>query len=129
MDKGRRGKDLRIGDPERERAMTLLGEHFTAGRLEVHEYDERCRLAAAARFASEVDALFEDLPAPHPEDPAVPAPARTPRPSADAQRIGGRVVLLVCAAAMVVLLVVIAKQFALPLLVPLLAVFWFSSRR
>ncbi|MEV6232149.1 DUF1707 domain-containing protein [Saccharopolyspora shandongensis] len=126
MDNGRRGKDLRIGDPERENAMRLLGEHFSAGRLDVTEYDERCRLVAAARFRSELTPLFDDLPEPRPSEP--------PRPVAPAIRAAappatGKIVLAVCAVVVVVFLLVVARQLALVLLLPLIAVLWFSWRR
>ena len=38
---GHRGPELRIGDAEREAAVTALGEHYAAGRLTKEEYDER----------------------------------------------------------------------------------------
>jgi uncharacterized protein DUF1707 len=121
---GRRGKDLRIGDPERERAMRLLGEHFSAGRLDVNEYDERCQQVAAARFGAELEAQFEDLPAPRPSNPPAPAAAGTrsgPR--------AGQLVLAVCAVALAVFLIVVARQLGLVLLVPLVALIWFTWRR
>ncbi|GAA0526540.1 hypothetical protein GCM10011581_13080 [Saccharopolyspora subtropica] len=120
MENGRRGRDLRVGDPERERAMQLLGEHFTAGRLDVQEYDERCQRAAAARIRSELDALFRDLPEPHPATPPIPV-----KPSVPA----AKVVFAVCAVALAVVLLLAARQFGLLLLLPLLVVFWFSWRR
>jgi hypothetical protein len=125
VNNGRRGKDLRIGDPEREQAMRLLGEHFSAGRLDVHEYDERCQQAAAARFSSELSALFDDLPAPRPSAPQTALPAtRTVPPLAV-----GNIVLAICALALFVFLIVVARQLALLLLVPLVAFVWFSWRR
>ena len=35
------GPELRIGDDDREAAVTALGEHYAAGRLTKEEYDER----------------------------------------------------------------------------------------
>ncbi|WP_406688778.1 DUF1707 domain-containing protein [Saccharopolyspora sp. ID03-671] len=121
MDSGRRGRDLRIGDPERERAMRLLGEHFSAGRLELAEYDERCRQAAGARFGSELDELFDDLPGPRPVELA-PATTR-PAPSA------GAIALTVGAIAAGIALVVVARQIGVLLLIPMLAIIWFTWRR
>ncbi|AGP31424.1 DUF1707 SHOCT-like domain-containing protein [Corynebacterium terpenotabidum] len=57
-----RDNHVRIGDADRERAMSLLGAHFADGRLEVTEYDERCRAVAEARTRADLDALFTDLP-------------------------------------------------------------------
>ncbi|SFS40881.1 DUF1707 SHOCT-like domain-containing protein [Saccharopolyspora flava] len=125
MDSGRSGKDLRIGDPERERAMRLLGEHFSAGRLELAEYDERCRQASAARFGSELDVLFDDLPGPRPVETS---PARNgvptrPGPSA------GAVALTVGAIAAGIALVLVARQIGVLLLIPIVAIIWFTWRR
>lgn len=54
---------VRIGTAERERAADLLGEHFRAGRLDMHEYDERITAAFAARTQEDLKPLFADLPA------------------------------------------------------------------
>jgi hypothetical protein len=58
---------LRIGNSERSAAMKALDEHLAAGRLGVEEYADRSAAAAAATVASELRALFTDLPAPHPD--------------------------------------------------------------
>lgn len=104
--------------------MRLLGEHLSAGRLDVHEYDERCQQAAAARFNSELNALFDDLPAPRPSSPQPAPPATRAVPPAV-----GTIVLAVCALALSVFLIVVARQMALLLLLPLVVVVWFSWRR
>lgn len=66
---------LRIGTSERTAAMKALDEHLSAGRLGVEEYAERSAVAANATVASELAALFTDLPAPH---PALPTTAALP---------------------------------------------------
>jgi hypothetical protein len=53
---------VRIGNAERDRAADLLGEHFRAGRLDVHEYDERITAAYAAKTDEDLRPLFADLP-------------------------------------------------------------------
>jgi hypothetical protein len=58
---------LRIGTTERTAAMKALDEHLAAGRLGVEEYADRSALAAGATVASELRALFTDLPPPHPD--------------------------------------------------------------
>lgn len=58
---------MRIGTDERTSAMKALDEHLAAGRLGVEEYADRTAVAANATVASELAALFTDLPAPHPE--------------------------------------------------------------
>jgi len=59
--------DIRISNAERDEAVTALGVHLSNGRLELDEYEERCGRAAAARTRGEVEELFTDLPAPHPD--------------------------------------------------------------
>lgn len=53
---------LRIGDAERDAAISLLARHFADGRLTQTEHEERMALALKARYGSELDALFADLP-------------------------------------------------------------------
>ncbi|MGN7132080.1 DUF1707 SHOCT-like domain-containing protein [Rhodococcoides corynebacterioides] len=54
--------DVRIGTAERERAFSLLGEHFAAGRLTPAEFDERSAAAGRAVTRGELVPLFADLP-------------------------------------------------------------------
>jgi TM2 domain-containing membrane protein YozV len=66
-------RSIRIGTAEREQAVKALGEHFAQGRLEPAEFEERMTAAYAARTASELDRLFDDLPgAPTGHPPAGP---------------------------------------------------------
>ncbi|MGN6130017.1 MAG: DUF1707 SHOCT-like domain-containing protein [Nocardioidaceae bacterium] len=74
--------EIRLGDAEREAAVSALGEHYAAGRLTKDEYDERADRAWAARYGTDLAPLFVDLPAlqapvdrRHPTDPA----SRRPR--------------------------------------------------
>jgi hypothetical protein len=62
---------LRAADADRAAVATVLGQHMSAGRLTVDEYDERLARAYAARTYGELDQLTADLPS------AVPA-ARAP---------------------------------------------------
>lgn len=57
---------IRIGYAERSAAQQALDEHMTAGRLDPDEYADRYAAAEMARTQAELDALFTDLPAPHP---------------------------------------------------------------
>ena len=61
--------DLRIGDAERDVAMTQLREHFVAGRLTFDELTERIDAALIAKTQRQIDRLTADLPRP-------PRPAR-----------------------------------------------------
>lgn len=58
---------IRISDAERDRAMAALGEHLATGRLELDEYDARCTRTVGARTRADLEALFADLPEPHPD--------------------------------------------------------------
>ena len=49
---------VRIGNKEREEAMDLLSKHLEAGRLDISEYDERCRHIANAWVQGDVAAAF-----------------------------------------------------------------------
>jgi hypothetical protein len=71
--------ELRIGDAEREAAVSALGEHYAAGRLTKQEYDERADRALAARTQMELFPLFADLPRPQGAGrPAMASPPRVP---------------------------------------------------
>lgn len=54
--------EIRIGTPEREAAQQELNEHFSNGRLDTSEFEERSSLVAAARTQGELDEIFQDLP-------------------------------------------------------------------
>jgi hypothetical protein len=66
---------VRIGDAERDEALDKLGDHFAAGRLTREELDERTEKAMGARYESDLEQLFRDLPA-----GARTVVARRPRP-------------------------------------------------
>ncbi len=55
--------EIRIGDTERAQALNLLGEHFSHGRLNLSEFEERSAQATAATTRGELEILFTDLPA------------------------------------------------------------------
>lgn len=58
------GQQERIGDAERDAALSALGAHFAAGRLSHEEYDERADAVWTARTRGDLDPMFADLPAP-----------------------------------------------------------------
>lgn len=55
---------IRIGDAERDQAVSSLSEHFVAGRLTQEEFEERSDQATRARYADDLSPLFADLPDP-----------------------------------------------------------------
>ncbi|GAB2981120.1 DUF1707 domain-containing protein [Amycolatopsis acidiphila] len=73
---------LRVGDADREAAMTALGEHLSAGRVDIDEYGDRTARVSSAKTRRELLAVFDDLPEPRPklageeEPPAQAAPPR-----------------------------------------------------
>jgi hypothetical protein len=74
---------IRIGDTERESALAALGEHMSAGRLDIDEYGDRTARVATAKTRGELLGLFSDLPGPHPGfdgAASIPAPPRVPQP-------------------------------------------------
>lgn len=68
--------EIRISDAEREDALGKLGEHMSAGRLDIDEYGERSAKVATAKTRGELLGLFGDLPEPKPTfgQPRVGAP-------------------------------------------------------
>ena len=67
----------RLSDTERDEAISVLGDAYAEGRLTTAEFDERLEAASRARFATDLDVLFADLP-PAPRSRAVAAAARPP---------------------------------------------------
>ncbi|MEV4260606.1 DUF1707 domain-containing protein [Kribbella sp. NPDC049584] len=55
-------KRVRIGDAERDQAVSLLSDHFVAGRLTQAEFEERSEQATRSRYNDELEPLFDDLP-------------------------------------------------------------------
>ncbi|MFD1049676.1 DUF1707 domain-containing protein, partial [Kibdelosporangium lantanae] len=76
--------DLRVGDAEREEALRALGDHMSAGRLDIDEYGDRTARVATSKTRGDLLVLFMDLPEPKPRfGPVVtvtsPPPPVTPR--------------------------------------------------
>lgn len=70
---------IRISNVERDEAVATLGAHLSTGRLELDEYEERCGKAVAARTRGDLEELFTDLPAPHPDLSSATPPAQLVR--------------------------------------------------
>lgn len=68
---------MRIGDADRDHAVETLSEHYASGRLTKDEYDERVDQVWAARYYTDLDPLFADLP--RSDQPRVAARNPTPR--------------------------------------------------
>ena len=66
---------MRAADADRDAVAHRLGEHMTAGRLTVAEYEDRVARAYAAKTYGELSELTSDLPSSRPSTPS-------PRPAA-----------------------------------------------
>lgn len=53
---------MRAADADRQSAAERLAQHFTAGRIDTAEYDDRVRQAYAVTYLDELPTLFADLP-------------------------------------------------------------------
>lgn len=126
---------LRVGDTERAAAADHLAWHFSRGRLDQAELDERLGRAVRATTAGELTELFADLPA----DGPVPAAPGQPRPAAAARNRPARarrrprlavVVLGVCIiAAAALVLRALTQSIAALAVILLIAVLWLRHRR
>ncbi|HEY0449879.1 DUF1707 domain-containing protein [Actinophytocola sp.] len=70
--------EIRVSSAERDDAVAALGAHHSTGRLSLTDYERRRQHAIEARTRAEIEALFDDLPSPHPDLSL----AVTPRPLA-----------------------------------------------
>ncbi|GLZ35650.1 hypothetical protein Lesp02_78370 [Lentzea sp. NBRC 105346] len=108
-------RDIRIGDAERDQALKVLGEHMSAGRIDVGEYGERSARITTAKTRGELLELFTDLPDPRPSF-LVPTPMMPVSSSPAVPKWAGAVVPAVGLA--VVALVFFTKLWVLLLIIP-----------
>ncbi|MBO0837914.1 MAG: DUF1707 domain-containing protein [Actinobacteria bacterium] len=54
--------DMRVSDAERSEVADLLGRHYSDGRLDKQEFDERVARAMSAKTRADLHGLFDDLP-------------------------------------------------------------------
>ena len=108
---------IRISDSDRERAMADLAMHYTDGRLDHEEYDERLDAVWTARTRADLAVLFDDLPRPAVTYP----PVRSALPTS---RRGFRFPLLPVLA----LLIVLSVLFEAPLWLLVFPLLFFRSR-
>ena len=53
---------MRVSDAERQAVADRLAEHFSSGRLDQAEFDERIGRAMGAKTRADLNGLFDDLP-------------------------------------------------------------------
>ena len=114
--------DIRVSDSEREDALGKLGEHMSAGRLDIDEYGERTAKVTTAKTRGEVLDLFGDLPEPRPAfgRPAPPPAAPAARTPSLGRRVAPVVVPVVAIVLALGLLFVVEAAVLLPAAVRLL---------
>lgn len=114
-------RDIRIGDTERSQALQVLGEHMSAGRIDIEEYGERSAKITTAKTRGELMALFYDLPDPRPQFAA--PMAMYPEPRTPARRWEGSVVPVV-GIAVVLAFFFVVKNPLIFVLIPAVAILW-----
>jgi hypothetical protein len=115
-------RDIRIGDTERQQALQVLGEHMSAGRIDIEEYGERSAKITTAKTRGELMSLFYDLPDPRPQFAA--PMAMFPEPSKAPARTWEGAVVPVAGVAVVLLFFFLVKNPLIFLLIPAVAILW-----
>ena len=96
---------MRVSDAERQAVTDRLAEHFSSGRLDQAEFDDRVGRAMSAKTRADLNGLFDDLP-------ETGAPAATDQPG-QLHRRRRHPVLLV---ALIVFVAIAAAHVVWPLL-------------
>lgn len=99
---------MRVSDAERQAVADRLAEHFSSGRLDQAEFDDRVGKAMSAKTRADLNGLFEDLP--ETGAPAATAPAD---PTSQPRRRQRHPILLV---ALIVFVIIAASHVVWPLL-------------
>ena len=120
-------RDLRVSDAERAEVADRLAKHYSDGRLDQAEFDERVDQAMRAKTQSDLSGLFDDLPPV--DEPETPGKSKTakaaPRRDERAHRPRHHVLFLVLMVVIAVALAHALVQVYIPwLLIGLLAVLW-----
>ncbi len=107
--------DIRVSDTEREEALAKLGEHMSAGRLDIDEYGERSAKVATAKTRGDLLALFGDLPDPKPAF-GRPQGALAPRERGLVEKLAPVAIPVAAILAIGAVLIVLKIGFFVPLL-------------
>jgi hypothetical protein len=89
---------MRVSDAERADVADRLSKHYSDGRLDQAEFNERLDRAMKARTQSDLAGLFADLPAAEGPGKAVRQPAADPPNRRPRHRVIGLVLIIVIAA-------------------------------
>ena len=117
--------EIRISDSEREDALGKLGEHMSAGRLDIDEYGERSARVATAKTRGELLDLFGDLPEPKPAfgQPKGTLPVQRERTFAE------KYVHVAVPIAALLLIGGVFFYIGVPFFLPFLVIFFIANRR
>ena len=91
---------MRISDADRAEVADRLSKHYSDGRLDQAEFNERLDRAMNAKTQADLNGLFADLPATDEPDKAVKAvrqPDQRPRTRRPVQRVLGLILITVVA--------------------------------
>jgi Domain of unknown function (DUF1707) len=91
-------QNIRVSDAERNAVAERLAAHYSDGRLDQAEFDERVSQAMAAKTRGDLDGLFDDLPDTEPgggERNGAPGAPAVPYPRRRRGGLGRTIVLLV----------------------------------
>jgi hypothetical protein len=107
-------QNMRVSDAERQAVADRLAEHYSEGRLDQAEFDDRAGRAMSAKTRADLRGLFDDLP--EPGLAGVPADATSSgSPARRRRRHSGRGILAV---ALIIFIVVAAGHTVFWLTVP-----------
>ena len=95
----------RVGDRERDIAVSLLNEHFVAGRLTSDESDQRRSLALTAKTQADLVRLLVDLPTN--EQDVMPTRIAPPRRR---KGVAGFIIALIVAIAVIISLIIVISH-------------------
>ena len=99
---------MRVSDAERQAVADRLAEHFSSGRLDQAEFDERIGKAMGAKTRADLNGLFDDLP-----ETGAPAATDPTGPTGQPRRRHRHPILL---AALIVFVAIAASHVVWPLL-------------
>jgi len=126
---------MRVGDAERAAAADRLARHFSHGRLDQDELDDRLGRVMRATTAGDLTDVFADLPADEPVPAAVaagePRPAvATHRPPARVRRRRARALIILTVGVIAAIAVVhaLAQPIVVLAVIGLVAVLWLRRR-
>ena len=106
---------IRASDADRDEVLRQLRGHWLAGRLALDEYEERCGLAAQARYQADFAAAVRELPPPPPVPAIAPPPVVVVAPANGQTEAVGSLVMGILGLIIIVMSFGFLFVFSLPL--------------